>query len=114
MSSVSFSISTAQLHREGPAVFGMPGSENLADPVQWVATLPPKVMLAYDMKSRVEMEFAAESDRFRSAIKKAGKDLTYNTEADQQADELQSQENLTRAVLDYVRGYFVPAVVAAH
>ncbi|MGH8144484.1 MAG: hypothetical protein ACREU2_18465 [Steroidobacteraceae bacterium] len=114
IASVSFSISSAQLHREVPGLFGVPGSEHLADPAQWVATLPPKVMLAYDMKSRIEMEFAGESDRFRSAIRKAGKDLTFETEADPRTDNLQSQENLIRAMLGYVRDYFSAAAVAAH
>ncbi len=114
MPSVNFSVSTAQLHRDVPAMFGVSGSEQLADPVQWVAALPPKVMLAYDMKSRVEVQYADASGRFRSAIQSAGKDLSYYTESDSQTGERQSRENLTTAMVDYVHDYFRPATVAAH
>ncbi len=109
---VNFSFSTAQLHREAPALFGMPGSENLADPVQWVAALPPKVMLAYDEKIRIEAEYAAESANFRAALKTAGKALTYYTAVNPQTGNVQAQQNLAKAELDYVQEYF--AAVAAH
>jgi hypothetical protein len=112
MPAVNFSISTALLHREVPALFGVPGSEALADPAQWAATLPPKVMLAYDMRSRIEIQYAAESARFRAAARTDGKNLTYYADTTSQ-EEVLSHLRLARAMIDYVRGYFGAAAVAA-
>jgi hypothetical protein len=110
MASVNVTASDAELHREVPAIFGVPGSDKLADSVQWVPNLPPKVMLAYDMKRRIEMQYAAESGGFRTAAKGAGKDLTYYTDSDTAAaGDIQSQMRLLTAVVDYVHNYFSAA-----
>jgi len=109
LAAVTVSASDAERHREVPAIFGMPGSDTLRDPVQWAGQLPSKVMLAYDMKNRLEAQFAVESAGFRADIKRAGKDLTYYDHTAVQTSEIQSQVQLFTAVMDYVHGYFSPA-----
>jgi len=91
LASVCVIASEAERHREMPAIFGVPGSDTLRDPVQWAGRLPSKVMLAYDMKNRLEAQFAAESSGFRADIKAAGKDLTYYDHTAVQTGEIQSQ-----------------------
>lgn len=101
---VTVTPSDEQLHRELPALYGLPGSDQLAEPTQWVPQLPSRVMLGYDMQPRVQQVYAGNSAAFRKAIRKAGKALTYYAEEPpQRPDDIQSREQLLSAVIDYLR-----------
>ncbi len=100
---VTVNPSAELLHRELPALYGLPGSDQLADPVQWVPQLPSRVMLGYDMLPRVQQEYASESAALRAAIRRAGKNLTYYADDSVQPDDIQSRDRLLGAVVDYVR-----------
>jgi len=106
--------SNAQLHRELPALYGQPGSDELADPRQWVPQLPARVMLGYDMQLRVQQEYASESAAFRKALRRAGKNLTFDADEAIQSDDIQSRDRLLSAVVDYVRASLTDGTPAAH
>lgn len=105
--------SDAQLHRELPALYGLPGSDQLADPGQWVAQLPSHVMLGYDMQPRMQQVYAGESAGLRKAIRKGGKSLTFYADQPLQSDDIQSRERLLSAVVDYVRVSLTGGAAAA-
>lgn len=100
---VTLQASSAQLHRDLPAQFGVVGSEQLAAPTQWTPQLPANLMLAYDMQLRQQEEFAAESADFRSAAERSGKRVSFYADEAARIDDIQSQDRLFQAVVDYLQ-----------
>lgn len=73
---LSLSLGEQGLRRDVPAAFG--GSDDaLLDPTSWAATQPAHVMLAFNRSATIGSSLAADSDAFRSAASRAGKQVSF-------------------------------------
>ena len=94
-------LSNMTLVRDVRGVFALP-SGKLLDPVEQVVGLPNQVMLGYDLTEPVNAVFGRQSRDFRSALKKADKQVTYQAPLVGSQDESTYQANLLATVIEFV------------
>lgn len=94
-------LSNFTLERQVRGVFAS-ADGTLTDPAYGVQTLPNKIMLAYDFTDPVNEVFARESSAFRSAVKKAGKTLTYTAPLVGHDDALTHQAQVLDSIINFV------------
>lgn len=94
-------LANAVLEREVRGVFAT-ANNGLLNPAERVATLPAQLFLAYDLTEPVNEVFGRNSNDFRSAAKKAGKQLSYEASTGDREDESAYKARLMAHVIDFV------------
>ena len=111
---LTFAASERELQSDVPAIFGSAQTNSLVDAVSWVPTLPPHVMLAFNMANPVDLGHANDSAGFRAAVQRSGRQISYYARQTTAQTPEAAAAGVIDAVVAFATQYFTTSAASGH